>query len=105
MIFHVFLRLDFGIEFLIAFLIEKSTKLTSMFGFLQVVCSADHIHVVFGAAAIPHPAKAAKGGEDAFLFDDERSMFGVADGVGGSIDLQYLVGVAWDAVDAAAICD
>jgi len=45
---------------------------------------ADRLHVVFGAAAIPHPAKVQKGGEDAFFFDDRQGMFGVADGVGGS---------------------
>lgn len=45
---------------------------------------ADRLHVVFGAAAIPHPAKVAKGGEDAFFFDDSHGTFGVADGVGGS---------------------
>ena len=42
------------------------------------------LHMVFGAANIPHPEKAAKGGEDAFFANDERGTFGVADGVGGS---------------------
>ncbi|EOD37543.1 protein phosphatase [Emiliania huxleyi CCMP1516] len=42
------------------------------------------LHVVLGGAVLPHPAKADKGGEDAFLFDDKRCLFGVADGVGGS---------------------
>ena len=57
---------------------------------LNLVCSAtqaiatNRLHVVFGGAVIPHPAKVAKGGEDAFVFDDESSIFGVADGVGGS---------------------
>ena len=44
----------------------------------------DRLHVVFGAAVIPHPAKVAKGGEDALFYDDRKGMFGVADGVGGS---------------------
>lgn len=42
------------------------------------------LHLVFGAASIPHPEKAAKGGEDAFFCDDATGAFGVADGVGGS---------------------
>ena len=42
------------------------------------------LHVVLGGSVLPHPAKADKGGEDAFLFDDKRCLFGVADGVGGS---------------------
>ena len=42
------------------------------------------LHIVFGAAAIPHPDKAAKGGEDAFFCCDRTGSFGVADGVGGS---------------------
>ena len=42
------------------------------------------LHIVFGAANIPHPAKAKKGGEDAYFCDDRCGTFGVADGVGGS---------------------
>jgi protein phosphatase PTC7 len=42
------------------------------------------LHLVFGACGIPHPEKAAKGGEDAFFYDDRSGSFGVADGVGGS---------------------
>ena len=42
------------------------------------------LHIVFGAHNVPHPAKAAKGGEDAFFADDHLGMFGIADGVGGS---------------------
>ena len=51
---------------------------------VESLVASNRLHVVFGAASVPHPEKAAKGGEDAFLYDDERSMFGVADGVGGS---------------------
>ena len=56
---------------------------------LASVCSAPalhsgRLHVVLGGSVLPHPAKADKGGEDAFLFDDKRCLFGVADGVGGS---------------------
>ena len=42
------------------------------------------LHIVFGSANIPHPAKADKGGEDSFFCDDRYGTFGVADGVGGS---------------------
>ena len=44
----------------------------------------NQLHLVLGAANIPHPAKADKGGEDAFFFDDSLGTFGLADGVGGS---------------------
>jgi len=42
------------------------------------------VHLLFGTANIPHPAKLGKGGEDAFFADPATSTFGVADGVGGS---------------------
>lgn len=42
------------------------------------------LHIVFGAHAIPHPEKVARGGEDAFFCDDLLGSFGIADGVGGS---------------------
>ena len=42
------------------------------------------LHIAFGASSIPHPVKAASGGEDAFFADDATGAFGVADGVGGS---------------------
>ena len=42
------------------------------------------LHIVFGSHNIPHPAKAATGGEDGFFFDDAIGTFGIADGVGGS---------------------
>ena len=35
------------------------------------------------AAVIPHPAKVAKGGEDAHFLAPQRGMLGVSDGVGG----------------------
>ena len=40
--------------------------------------------MLFAAASVPHPDKAARGGEDAFFCDDATGVFGVADGVGGS---------------------
>tara|TARA_B110000046_G_C12862033_1_gene342259 strand:- start:92 stop:670 length:579 start_codon:yes stop_codon:yes gene_type:complete len=51
---------------------------------LLVVPGAASLHIVFGAHNIPHPAKAGKGGEDAFFFDDGIGTFGLADGVGGT---------------------
>ena len=37
----------------------------------------------YTSAAIPHPDKAQKGGEDAFFVAEDVNAFGVADGVGG----------------------
>jgi hypothetical protein len=39
-------------------------------------------HLVAAGTCIPHPAKVAKGGEDAFFILEDRAL-GVADGVGG----------------------
>lgn len=36
-----------------------------------------------GAGMIPHPAKADRGGEDAYFICDRGTCMGVADGVGG----------------------
>lgn len=46
--------------------------------------SPSPLHIVYGAAVQPHPAKADTGGEDALFADDLSGTFGVADGVGGS---------------------
>lgn len=46
--------------------------------------TVERLHMVFGASFIPHPEKAAKGGEDAYFFNDALGIFGVSDGVGGS---------------------
>lgn len=51
---------------------------------LAVVHACPGLHMVHGAHYIPHPAKARSGGEDAFFFDDQFGVFGIADGVGGS---------------------
>lgn len=40
-----------------------------------------------GTASIPHPAKIAKGGEDAYFLSDDMKVMGVADGVGGWGDI------------------
>lgn len=41
------------------------------------------LRFVSGSYLLPHPAKAAKGGEDALFINDELNALGVADGVGG----------------------
>jgi protein phosphatase PTC7 len=40
-----------------------------------------------GISSIPHPAKVAKGGEDAYFLSDDMKIIGVADGVGGWGDI------------------
>lgn len=49
-----------------------------------------------GAAMLPHPDKAHRGGEDSFFIADHQSAIGVADGVGGWVSLcscRYLHGL------------
>jgi hypothetical protein len=53
-------------------------------GFAVAAAERTQLHIVFGAAGIPHPEKADRGGEDAYFADDAHGAFGVADGVGGS---------------------
>eukprot|EP00933_Yihiella_yeosuensis_P050666 TRINITY_DN48464_c0_g1_i1.p1 TRINITY_DN48464_c0_g1~~TRINITY_DN48464_c0_g1_i1.p1 ORF type:complete len:372 (-),score=81.96 TRINITY_DN48464_c0_g1_i1:83-1111(-) len=45
--------------------------------------AASPLRISFASACLPHPAKVAKGGEDAFFADPATRSFGVADGVGG----------------------
>lgn len=40
-----------------------------------------------GVSIIPHPAKVAKGGEDAYFISEDMKTIGVADGVGGWSDI------------------
>jgi len=40
-----------------------------------------------GVSIIPHPAKVAKGGEDAYFISDDMKTIGIADGVGGWGDI------------------
>lgn len=40
-----------------------------------------------GISCIPHPAKVAKGGEDAYFLSDDMKSIGIADGVGGWGDI------------------
>lgn len=53
-------------------------------GYPHLLFGTRRIHLLFGASNIPHPDKAAKGGEDAYFYDERTCTFGVADGVGGS---------------------
>jgi len=41
------------------------------------------LRFAFAAACLPHPDKAARGGEDGYFACPERRAFGIADGVGG----------------------
>lgn len=43
--------------------------------------------LVSAAVQIPHPDKAYKGGEDAFIISEDGMMVAVADGVGGWNDV------------------
>lgn len=40
-----------------------------------------------GISSIPHPAKVAKGGEDAYFLSNDMKVIGIADGVGGWGDI------------------
>eukprot|EP00878_Enallax_costatus_P008709 GHUV01009103.1.p1 GENE.GHUV01009103.1~~GHUV01009103.1.p1 ORF type:complete len:488 (+),score=119.48 GHUV01009103.1:162-1466(+) len=63
-----------------------------------------------GAAMLPHPDKAHRGGEDSFFIADHQSAIGVADGVGGWAEIGVDAGAyarllmvhAKEAADAAA---
>jgi hypothetical protein len=45
--------------------------------------TSQQLQLLTGGFIIPHPQKAAKGGEDAFYIAANQRSFGVADGVGG----------------------
>lgn len=70
------------------------------------------IRLVFssGAAMLPHPDKASRGGEDSFFIADHQAAVGVADGVGGWAEIGVDAGAyarllmvhAKEAADAAA---
>jgi len=62
-------------------------KLSSS-GFLTPVDLDSHdTRLCIGVSMIPHPAKRAKGGEDAYFISDDMKSIGVADGVGGWGDI------------------
>lgn len=57
-------------------------------GFLTPIDLDVHdTRMCIGVSVIPHPAKRAKGGEDAYYISDDMKSIGVADGVGGWGDI------------------
>mmetsp|Transcript_68337 Transcript_68337/g.156934 ORF Transcript_68337/g.156934 Transcript_68337/m.156934 type:complete len:357 (+) Transcript_68337:73-1143(+) len=59
----------------------------------EISTSSKALTCVFGSKVIPHPSKVHRGGEDAFFVCHETGSFGVADGVGGWIDLGVNSGI------------
>jgi protein phosphatase PTC7 len=55
--------------------------------FLHSIEPLIHRRLSVGVSSIPHPAKIAKGGEDAHFLSDDMKIIGVADGVGGWGDI------------------
>lgn len=55
--------------------------------FLHSIEPLIHRRLSVGVSSIPHPAKVAKGGEDAYFLTTDMKVIGVADGVGGWGDI------------------
>jgi protein phosphatase PTC7 len=55
--------------------------------FLHSIEPLIHRRMNVGVSCIPHPAKVAKGGEDAYFLSTDMKVIGVADGVGGWGDI------------------
>lgn len=55
--------------------------------FLHSIEPLIHRRMSVGVSSIPHPAKLAKGGEDAYFLSTDMKVMGVADGVGGWGDI------------------
>jgi len=55
--------------------------------FLHSIEPLIHRRMSVGLSSIPHPAKVAKGGEDAYFLTTDMKVMGVADGVGGWGDI------------------
>lgn len=55
--------------------------------FLHSIEPLIHRRLSVGISSIPHPAKVAKGGEDAYFLSTDMKVIGVADGVGGWGDI------------------
>lgn len=55
--------------------------------FLHSIEPLIHRRMSVGVSSIPHPAKVAKGGEDAYFLSTDMKVMGVADGVGGWGDI------------------
>lgn len=71
-----------------AFLASPESLKDSFDAFLQsiepLICDT---RMSVGISCIPHPAKVAKGGEDAYFLSDDMKVIGIADGVGGWGDI------------------
>jgi protein phosphatase PTC7 len=69
-------------------LITSQDSLKDSFdAFLHSIEPLIHRRLSVGVSAIPHPAKVAKGGEDAYFLSTDMKVIGVADGVGGWGDI------------------
>jgi protein phosphatase PTC7 len=69
-------------------LITSQDSLKDSFdAFLHSIEPLIHRRLSVGVSAIPHPAKVAKGGEDAYFLSADMKVIGVADGVGGWGDI------------------
>lgn len=68
--------------------LKESTGLKESSGYLTPLDFAIHdTRMCIGVSIIPHPAKVAKGGEDAYFISDDMKTIGIADGVGGWGDI------------------
>jgi len=72
--------------------LKRSTQglnpLKNSTGFLTPIDLDIHdTRLCIGISIIPHPAKRAKGGEDAYFISDDMKAIGIADGVGGWGDI------------------
>lgn len=69
-------------------LITSTDSLKDSFdAFLHSIEPLIHRRMSVGVSCIPHPAKVAKGGEDAYFLSTDMKVIGVADGVGGWGDI------------------
>lgn len=69
-------------------LITSQDSLKDSFdAFLHSIEPLIHRRMSVGVSCIPHPAKVAKGGEDAYFLSADMKVMGVADGVGGWGDI------------------
>jgi len=68
--------------------ITQSSLKASFDAFFQAIEPIIHdTHLNVGVSSVPHPAKVAKGGEDAYFLSGDMKAIGVADGVGGWADI------------------
>jgi len=65
----------------------STSSLTLSQGYLPLAYNPHDTSLCIGSSVIPHPAKRAKGGEDAFFISQDMKTIGIADGVGGWGDI------------------